>query len=206
MALPKQESFTAAVDNVISTYDANWTTRAGNLTVYEATDICKCTTSRAWVYWSGDAFSNDQYAQMKLTDISNCYIGIGVRMSDGTTSGHGYYFIASTADSYFGKRDEAVWTDIGGDRGAFADGDVIRTEFSGDTWTLKKNGGTLASNTDATFASGAAGICSYVSGADQMDDWEGGNLGGGGRTVMITRAKPLGVMAGMNFGVQSCKP
>lgn len=31
-------------------------------------------------------------------------------------------------------------------------------------------------------------------------------IAAGGRTAMITRSKPLGVMAGMNFGVQRCKP
>jgi hypothetical protein len=179
VALPKIETFTTdSPDKALDTYDANWVIYQGTITVYFADDDCAVNDNFSQAIWNGDVFNDDQYAEATFDTQNGNHMGICVRGTIGSGSGDGYYFVGG-ATSYFGTIDEGVWTDIGGDRGSFniGGGDVIRLEFVGDGWTLKKNGGELASGTDATYSSGKAGLAgNHSSMTHSITSWEGGNM------------------------------
>ncbi len=130
----------------------------------------------AW--WSADSFSPDQYAKCvvgALDPFSPC--GPVVR-TDGPTgyrircvSGTGAVFVA-----FNGITDIAV----GNCLFTPSDGDLIELRVVGTTLSSYQNGVLTATTTDATYATGAAGI--YISrgnsGNPTIDDFEANNVGG----------------------------
>mgnify|MGYP001609199059 CR=1 FL=1 len=107
--------------------------------------------------WSAGSFNGDQYAEMVLSALSSGnYIGVAVRTQNGAHSGYGAYSDSGTNVKIV-KWVTGTPTDLY--TGAvFSPGNIIRLEISGTSLTLKKNGVTVTSTTDATFSSGLPGI------------------------------------------------
>ncbi len=99
-------------------------------------------------------------------------------------------------------RTPGSFTQIGAPTGTVSNGDTIEIRAVGTTIEGFVNGSSRGSVTDATIASGSAGIGGLGSNSSVLDDWEGGNTGaGGGKVTKNTRAWPLGMAIGMNRGV-----
>ena len=188
MALPASDSFTAAADAALQTYSANWTIGNGGFNVNAAGDYAytNATNDNA-AYWNADTFGSDQYAEAKLVGNVTYYsqIGVAVRCAAGGNH-YGLYFQSGGQHIWLYKLVSGTWTELAHAQGvgAWHNGDTIRLEVSGTTLTPKHNGAlitALGTVSDSSLSSGAAGICGYgIDAAARLDDWQGGNLGGGG--------------------------
>lgn len=190
MALPATDAFTAASDAALQTYSANWTISAGAFQVLAASDVV-CPFGwgvESGAFWNADTFAANQYAQGALTGIINASasIGVAVRAASGGNY-YGLYYSASGGGSlWLFKVVSGAWSELGAayGLGTWSVGDVLRLEVEGTTLTPKRNGVLIAAigtKTDSSLSSGAAGICGYDALSEcNLDNWEGGNLGGGG--------------------------
>lgn len=127
-------------------------------------------------YWNADTFNNDQYSQLVYKSGNSVWLGPAVRV----TSGNGYGLEAASGNTrYLGKLVGNVYTELANNLATFTANDVYRMEVSGTSLVVKVNGSNIFSVTDASLASGRAGLAGYgsSSGTTAWDDWEGGNLG-----------------------------
>jgi hypothetical protein len=181
MALPKLEPFTGTANADLTTYNANWVIARGssNLAIDSTGTLCHpggASLLSNMYCWTGDTFSNDQYAQCVVTALgSGNYQGPCVRQANNAAQGY-------TIDSNNGDRFMEVLPGFGSmyhDTGALATSDVQRIEASGNSISYKLNGATLSTVTDNTWTSGSAGLQIYGVAGDavRVDNWEGGNLG-----------------------------
>jgi hypothetical protein len=169
---------------------------AGNFSYYVTGTTCRTTDASAiHIAYYDDTFANDQYAQMALVDTisSTSQTGAAVRVATGAD---GY---ACRLDGYIVRFDDTSGfsnqTVLASGLTNAADGDVLRCEAEGTTIRRKINGVTEGSVTDATYASGKAGITGTA--ADQWDNWEGGDLGAA--TTCATCAKVNSPIRGGGF-------
>ena len=200
MALPATETFTAASDAALQTYSANWTINAGAFNVNAAGDFCypNANGSEGAAHWNADTFSADQYAQAAINNAENdAQVGVAVRCA---ASGATYYALYwgpnyGAAHAWLFKQVSGTWTQLAETDMTLAAGDVLRLEISGTMLTSKKNGTNitaLSGISDNSISSGYAGIAGYDDGTTaRIDDWEGGNLGGGAPDIVIAQvARP----------------
>jgi hypothetical protein len=103
------------------------------------------------------------------------YIGGGLRMS---ADGDGYAAISNGTTVYLNRYTNGSFDTTLATETAPAAGTLIRFEFSGSDWTLLFGGVEAASGTDATYATGAAGLGGYENVAGPLNDWEAGTPGG----------------------------
>lgn len=134
----------------------------------------------------GNTFADNQYSQFTLITLtggssgSDAGIGPALRAASGART---YYRIlinaAATNNTFIAKMVGGSYTILSGsdDTVAWAASDVVRGEAEGTTIRLKRNGGEVLSVTDASIASGQAGLTysSTITAAD-IDDWGGGDL------------------------------
>ena len=133
-------------------------------------------------YYSGATWGNDQSAQATLAALNGSteYAGVTVRMSG--SGGYGLITDGSGANTIF-----TIWTgssvaQLGSSLGVtWVVGDVIKLGIVGTTLTAYKNGTSIGTITDSTFASGAPGVETYGVGA--VDDWSATDGVGGGPTI-----------------------
>lgn len=162
---------------------ANWTEQVNGLQVLS--NACRGANAGStyqFAYWSADAFADDQYSEFTVTTVAEQF-GPAVRCSGTGGATDNYWLLlraSGEGSSFIFKTDAGSFTSLA-DLGAVAwtAGDVARIEVSGTTVTAKRNGVTLDSATDSSLASGSAGIMCRGDGA-VVDDWAGGDLGGGG--------------------------
>lgn len=178
MTLPAIDNFNRADGSLGS----NWTQANGTnnprissnaLDSFDASNDCLA-------YWNADSFNNDQYSQLVYKSGTGQFLGPSARVS--ASNGYGTE-LNQVGGRYLFKVVAGVTTTIASDSGAsFAANDLYRLECSGTSITLKKNGTNVFSVTDTAVPSGAAGVTGYGTGggATAWDDFEGGNLGGGG--------------------------
>jgi hypothetical protein len=160
----------------ISTTDANWINEGtgGEFVHYVAdADTCRPPADSISLMRYNEARNNDQYAEVTL--VVGGVVGPAVRIST-TSDGYG-----CRADGYITRYDDLSGFSnetvlVSGLTTAGA-GDVLRCEVSGTTITRKINGATQGSTTDATYASGQAGIVGSLVGTEQITDWASGDLG-----------------------------
>lgn len=180
-ALPASDNFVAANGTALTTYSANWTAVKNTFTIQSNSLQCGTGGDYCFATWNADSFPNDQYSQVTISAVvPSSYVGPTVR---GTTSSFtGYICIAESSSSLQIQRISAgafaatvgsVYT------GAIAPGDVIRLEVTGTTLTCKQNGVTRASGTDATIASGSAGVAAFNNGISRQTTWSAGSLSTG---------------------------
>lgn len=136
----------------------------------------------AAAYWNADSFNDDQYSQITIVDTGSDYSGAVVR--------------ASATDCVFGQintiyggvaivwYDGSSWTTIATNSYAVQNGDVLRTEVEGTTYSLYVNGNLKCSGVEASApSSGASGLLVSTTGAI-VDSWSGGNITAGGTRSM----------------------
>jgi len=185
MALPATDTFTGTTGTQLTTYSANWTLCLGDFDI-QSNALSADASGNNGAGWNADAFNDDQYAEATFAAVFQfVYLGVAVRCDVGTPDDTFYLFYSDSTDgSYLEKIVNGAETQLGNKGATFAVNDVIRIEASGTTITPIKNGGTLNppnAQTDASISSGAAGVSGYDDSAFiRIDNWEGGNLGGGG--------------------------
>lgn len=178
MALPASDNYNRANGGL----GANWTTPAGaNAPTISGNQVVG-TGGDCFAYWSADAFTDDQYAEYTLPDVTHPDSGICARLQEDGSGGKGYLYSPSSG---------GVWKLSGGFGGASllatistspANGDALRIEVTGtSTVTIRIFKNAVQFGTDVTDASspitgGAGGI--FVFGTtDPIDNFGAGNLG-----------------------------
>jgi hypothetical protein len=174
MALPATDSFTRAN---ASPLNSDWAAAGGGTALDLVSNYVQA-PSAAWAgsYWSSDSFDNDQSSEVKVL-TSNEYGGPTVRVATAAVSWYLAYCNTNTVKLY--KWVAGTPTQIGSDSNVIANDDIVRIEAEGTTLRVYKNDTQQGSDqTDATLASGSAGISAYST-ASHYDDWEGDNLAAG---------------------------
>jgi hypothetical protein len=171
---------------------ANWTFYATNGDFKIVSNQAQVVGSGTNSYdrYTGATFANDQYAQATMA-VNPYNWGIVARMGAAAESYmvRGGDLISLELRIYLSITGGA--TSLLASTGITADvGDVIRIECEGTTIRAYKNGVLAGSVTDATYASGSPGMRGDFAGFDGFDDFGGGDLGGGGGSV-LSRARFL---------------
>lgn len=182
---------------------ANWTTClssglgiSGNACYNDAGD-----QSRA-DFVTGTTQTADQYAQVAVSNVgSNRYFSVLLRGSgaDGTRNCY-QITCGGTNELYITRVTSGSGTDIQTGTLTLNNGDVLRGEAEGSTLRLKINGVTQITQTDTNHTSGLTGLEIFRSNITtcSMDNFEAGDIGGGGGLVVNpisgrggTTAQPL---------------
>ena len=179
MALPATDDFNRADASTLGT---NWTLSKNtwgidtNRAKPTAVDNCRA-------FWNADTFGNDQYSQAKVVSATN-YFGVVVRCSGSGGTENNYHWVAGTGFTGINKVINGSETQLQALDALSTDNDVIRLEVSGTTLQAYRNGSTYGTSvTDSAVASGSAGLFGFAAVTPFLDDWEGGNLGGGAATT-----------------------
>lgn len=150
---------------------SNWTAGNGTWAVSSNTATPTTAAARNLAYWNANTFGNDQFSQMTIVTIGN-HIGAAVR-----ASGNNDYSCDENTTTMFllkltaGTESQLTSTGITG-----ANGDVVRTEVSGNQLSCFQNGVLkIGPFTDNSFSSGSPGIYAF-SNTTALDNWSGGNL------------------------------
>lgn len=163
---------------------SNWSTVTGRSALQIASNAVNA-ASVAWcaarVATGAATIGNDQYAQATIANVGAFdYVGVLVRV-DGSGNGYGVHIDGRSGiatNSIFKMTAGGVTGYLGTGSLTVSAGDVLRLEMSGSTLTLKKNGATVDTATDATYASGQPGILSDYGNTNVgiLDDFSGGDL------------------------------
>ena len=171
----------------------NWTTPSGFQTLNISSNAVQATGAGHNVaYYNAVAWPADHYSEVTVTANASAsdYVGLAVRMN---SAGDGYVFAACGPAA---GACTAVLNKMAG--GGFAAnlgtasvtthvGDVFRFKAIGTTLSVTQNGAPILSVTDASYASGNAGIDVFNSSGTfanaRVDSWAGGNQNGGGSSV-----------------------
>jgi hypothetical protein len=200
MALPATDTFTGE-ENPLAT---NWTTITGCNALQKTGGYC-CGTAGGVVngaYWDADAFDDDQYSQADFLEVyDNTAVAVRISASANTE----YYF------GYVGSGNFKLLKSVAGSETqlgstyapTFSAGDCVGIKVVGTTITpYTEADGDLATRTDSAIASGAAGLWNYQSAVMKWDNWEGGNVGGGGVSYFPDdRGINRGIGRGINRGM-----
>lgn len=167
---------------------ANWTIMLnGGLDIF-GNEAIGSTSANCLNRWSADSFANDQYSRVTIGDSDRDKQGPGVRLSGSGATSSGYVLSTWLGFGWQLYRvDAGAFTEIAADTDgshAYALGDVAELQVSGTSLTVLKNGSAVTGMpvTDATYGSGAAGIYANTT-SGRLEQWEGGDLGGGSGTV-----------------------
>lgn len=189
MALPALDSFNRADGGLGS----NWTDQGADSALTIISNQVHSGGAYAFAFWNADTFAADQYSQCVCV-TGNSFSGPSVRASGTGGSRSAYFLDSSVAGTTIRKQVAAAETVLKTIANP-AVNDVVRLEVSGSTLTIKYNGTTIDTTTDASLTSGSAGIVCYNGGtSERVDDWEGGNLG----TVPTGRFRRIGFDGGMS--------
>src|SRR5438067_126803 len=150
--------------------------------------------THCYAYWVGNTFSQDQYSQVR---ISNVGIWNGV-IARGQSSVDRFYmaFAFGPNDYRLYLRKDGLYYDLqNGNTETWVAGDIMRLEASGSNpvqLTLLRNGNPVLTYTDTTenLVGGSPGIGIWSTPGDHLaiDDWAGGNLGMQGIFVQQAQA------------------
>lgn len=144
-------------------------------------------------YYNAVVWPDDQYSEItfKGTDTpDSADVGYGVLCRQSASAHTCYRAVGSGTGWDVAKFITGSYTSLAsGGAVTFANGDTLRLEVVGTTWTLKKNGSVVATDTDASIASGNAGIAYSAPGVNNttIDSWAGGSVGGSGSINVTAR-------------------
>jgi hypothetical protein len=174
-ALPASDAFTRA--DTLNDLGANWTAQDVTYRLGILTNRAYSTQFVNWSanFWSADAFSNDQYSQIVIVDDSVAGILVTVRASGTSVAAQNFYAMACDQAGGSIVEVNSGSMNVIGTAAACTNGDTVRTEVSGTTITVKVNGATVGTTTDATIASGSAGIGVFDTNV-YIDDFAADNL------------------------------
>jgi hypothetical protein len=179
MSLPATDTFTRADGGL----GANWTDQNATTLAIDTNKVKANGSAFSYAFWNADSFANDQYSQAALGQAgfatSVQYTGVTVRAASTGGSFSNYFLYCDIGSCYLFKTvggSGALLQTIGG---AAAVEDVHKITVEGTTLKAYRNGVQIGTDqTDSGLASGSAGIGGFDTAA-RMDNWEGGNLGGG---------------------------
>lgn len=177
MSLPATDTFSGS-----GALDASWTNAFGGSGFLQTSGAARSQAAGSnAAYWNADAFSDDQY--------SSIVVGTGGldHYAMARASGAGVIFAAYLFGSTGMYRlvGGGSFTQISAVASGAVTTDTVRLEVSGSTLRGYKNGVQVGTDiSDGTFTSGASGIFAFNSNND-IDSWEGGNLGGGGSILPL---------------------
>jgi hypothetical protein len=173
MALPATDNFNRADENPIA---GNWTNHGTQNRI--VSNVVQGNNWETASNWNADTFNNDQYAKYTIVS-SNGTMDAGVAVRIGPTSLNCYIMSSYGGGCGYGKFVNNAFSDIIGTTTTTAPGDIIELRISGSTLSGFKNGSPVSNTaSDGTLTSGSAGFYIYDANA-QIDNWEGGNIGGG---------------------------
>ena len=138
--------------------------------------------AHCYAYWTRDMFSQDQYSQVRISDLGP-WNGVIVRAQ--SIIDRFYLALVFGASDYriYLRKDGLYYSLSTGDTETWVTGDIIGLEAAGLNpvqLTLLRNGNPVLTCTDATenLVGGSPGIGVYSPSGDHLaiDDWEGGNL------------------------------
>jgi len=139
--------------------------------------------AHCYAYWIGNAFSQDQYSQVRISNVGP-WNGVIVRAQPAVDR---FYmaFVFAPNDYHLYLRKDGLYYDMAdGSTETWVAGDIIRLEAVGSNpvqLTLFRNGNPVLTYTDATenLVGGSPGIGIYSPAGDNLaiDNWEGGDLG-----------------------------
>jgi len=154
----------------------NWTVTDGGFN--RASNAVIGTGGVNVAYWSGNNFSNVQFAQVAVASLNGTtdFVGVQVLMSP---SGNGYTCLENSTTLLLQKMTAFSGANLTTSTSAGAVGDILRLEVNaaGVLTCSRTAGGTITSvtATDTTYTSGSPGLEQFGSVAT-MDNWSGGNL------------------------------
>ena len=138
--------------------------------------------AHCYAYWTRDTFSQDQYSQVRISDLGS-WNGVIVRAQ--SIIDRFYLALVFGASDYriYLRKDGLYYSLSTGNTETWVAGDIIGLEAAGLNpvqLTLLRNGNPVLTYTDATenLVGGSPGIGIYSPSGDHLaiDDWEGGNL------------------------------
>lgn len=167
---------------------ANWTTQIGSPAISSNEAYGNSLGNDSYAFESAGTFGANQFSQATVKAIgSNDWTIVVARASGTAGSTNGYYFYARATGA-----SSELWKLVAGayflisntGYGPVAVNDVLRVEVSSTSITVKDNGTQIGTTqTDTSHSSGRPGLGFYPNTsvtAARLDDWSGGDLGGGG--------------------------
>jgi hypothetical protein len=133
-------------------------------------------------------YSNDQYSKATYVTNATSYAAVGVRMSfsGGVIA---YVLFVNPSGAGWDLQEYPAGSSLASGADTFSNGDIMEVRAVGTTISAWKNGVQIGSATDATIASGNAGIGAYQVGDVAevfIDDWEGGDIGGSSTANLLS--------------------
>jgi len=182
MSLPVTEAFTNADGTSLPTHNAAWVDVNAGLLI--TSNSVYGSDSLGSAYYSGETWSNDQYAQLVVVAVSSSgasrSIGPSCRQTAGATDTayvFAWYSTAAASQRRLYKVVAGTITELGSDTTVASAGEVFRVEAQGTTVRGKVNGVEIFSVTDSAIASGVGGIRATSSNTSHRgDNWEAGDL------------------------------
>lgn len=208
MAFPYLDNFSSYTADTELAADSKWTASVkkglGVMVRDDAGDKVvegydNSTDAENIVVYTDQSINNDQYCEAVIHNVNNAYdLGVCARMS--SSAWNGYMYRGDQNSNSQLMRDSTQIASIGVPY--FADGDTIKITIEGTTIKGFVNGGERLSTTDATYASGNAGMYFLGWGSSgRFDDFEAGNLGVVG-VFQNTDEAITGGLIPMNGGLQ----
>ncbi len=196
MALPATDTFTGTDGTNLTTYSSSWTYNDASQSMTATIQSNSLQPGNGGsmtnlAHWNADTFSNDQYAEAVVSSVANgTWAGVSVRAATGSTT-TAYNVNTDFSSASLSKIVAGTETNIASASIAAALNDVIRLEAQGTSITALRNGAAwsgIGTQTDNSIASGNAGVNWYGTGTTRIDNWEGGDLGGGAINLTIAEA------------------
>jgi hypothetical protein len=178
------QAFTAGDGTALTTADSNWNNLGGTFAVNTNAVYSNVANTDTMARWTAGTFNDNQYSEITISASSTGYIGVGVRLQSGAQSGYGVY--CNGTDLKLIEWSSGAQTTTHYTGSACSVSDVVRLEVSGTNLTVKKNGTTLTTVSDATYSTGRPGLVGRGNGSGTAttlgDNWYADNLGsqGGG--------------------------
>lgn len=173
MALPATDNFNRADSSGLG---ANWTAIVNNWNVVSNTARPANAGAHDAVYWSADAFANDQECQIVCGTITGVTDGgPGVRVS-GTGGLNGYFVEVYDSGWILTKFVTGSQSSLTSGSDVFTAGDACKIAVVGTAITVYRNGVSIGASSDASLASGACGLWAFGLGTI-VDDFVGNNAG-----------------------------
>jgi Concanavalin A-like lectin/glucanases superfamily/Domain of unknown function (DUF2341)/Fibronectin type III domain len=168
--------------------------------------------AHCYAYWIGNTLSQDQYSQVRISDVGSWNGVIGRAQSTIDQFYMAFVFAPNDYRLYL-RKDGLYYSLVSGNTETWVPGDIIRMEVSGVNpvqLTLLRNGNPVLSYTDSTEnlvgGSPGIGIWSLLGEHLAVDDWQGGNLGMQGILAPQTQAPSVrGNLVATALGVSQVK-
>jgi hypothetical protein len=136
-------------------------------------------------FLTGTTQTDDQYAQAVITGLGSSYYTILLRGNGADATRDCYQVTAGGTNELYITRivDGANVSEVSGTF-TLVEGMVLRGEAEGTTIRLKLDGTERLSKTDSALTTGFTGLEQYNPVSARFDDFEAGDIGGGGSSIL----------------------